>query len=162
MFAPRRLVEALANEDVEYVILGGIALTMHGSMRATFDLDLCYRRDRDNLARLARALAPLHPRLRDFPPELPFFFDEATLRTGLNFTLRSDAGDIDLLGEVPGLGTYADALAASQEETLYDVPVRILTLEGLERCKRAAGRAKDLLDLETIAALRAESARRST
>jgi hypothetical protein len=144
------------------VILGGIALTMHGSMRATFDLDLCYRRDRDNLARLARALAPLHPRLRDFPPELPFFFDEATLRTGLNFTLRSDAGDIDLLGEVPGLGTYADALAASQEETLYDVPVRILTLEGLERCKRAAGRAKDLLDLETIAALRAESARRST
>jgi hypothetical protein len=162
VFAPRRLVEALANEDVEYVILGGIALTMHGSMRATFDLDLCYRRDRDNLARLARALAPLHPRLRDFPPELPFFFDEATLRTGLNFTLRSDAGDIDLLGEVPGLGTYADALAASQEETLYDVPVRILTLEGLERCKRAAGRAKDLLDLETIAALRAESARRST
>jgi hypothetical protein len=162
VFAPRRLVEALAGEGVDYVILGGIALTMHGSMRATFDLDLCYRRDRDNLARLARALAPLHPRLRDFPPELPFFFDEATLRTGLNFTLRSDAGDIDLLGEVPGLGAYADALAASQEETLYDVPVRILTLAGLERCKRAAGRAKDLLDLETIAALRAESDRRST
>jgi hypothetical protein len=155
VFAPRRLVEALAREGVAYVILGGIALTMHGSSRATFDLDICYARDRDNLRSLARALAPLHPRLRDFPPELPFFFDEATLRTGLNFTLRCDAGDIDLLGEVPGLGVYADALGASQEETLYDTTVRILTLDGLERCKRAAGRAKDLLDLETIAVLRA-------
>jgi hypothetical protein len=70
VFAPRRLVEALASERVEYVLLGGIALTMHGSMQATFDFDLCYRRDRENLACLARALAPLHPRLRDFPPEL--------------------------------------------------------------------------------------------
>ena len=159
MFAPRRLVEALAREGVAYVILGGLALTMHGSMRATFDLDICYRRDRDNLRRLASALGSLHPRLRDFPPELPFFFDEAALRSGLNFTLRCDAGDIGLFGEVPGLGTYADALAASQEEALYDVPVRILTLDGLERYKRAAGRAKDLLDLETIAALRAEITR---
>ncbi len=157
MFAPRRLVEALAAEGVAYVILGGIALTMHGSTRATFDLDLCYDRERENLRRLARALTPFHPRLRDFPPELPFFFDEATLRSGLNFTLRSDAGDVDLLGAVPGLGGYAEALAASQQELLYTTTVRILTLDGLERCKRAAGRAKDLLDLETIAALRAEA-----
>lgn len=157
MFAPRRLVEALAAEGCAYVILGGIALTMHGSTRATFDLDLCYDRERENLRRLARALAPFHPRLRDFPPELPFFFDEATLRSGLNFSLRSDAGDVDLLGDVPGLGGYAEALAASQEELLYTTSVRILTLDGLERCKRAAGRAKDLLDLETIAALRAEA-----
>ena len=88
MFAPRRLVEALAREGVEYVILGGLAMTMHGSLRATFDLDICYRRERDNLRGLALALGPLRPRLRDFPPELPFFFDEATLRSGLNFTLR--------------------------------------------------------------------------
>jgi len=159
VFAPRRIVEALAREGVGYVVLGGIAMTLHGSTRATFDFDLCYDRERDNLGRLARALGPLRPRLRDFPPELPFFFDVPTLRSGLNFTLRSDAGDVDLLGDVPGLGTYADALAASQEETLYDLPVRILTLDGLERCKRAAGRAKDLLDLETIATLRAELGR---
>lgn len=154
MFAPRRIVEALAAVGARYVILGGVAMTLHGSARATFDLDLCYDRARDNLQRLADALAPLHPRLREFPPELPFFFDESTLRSGLNFTLRTDAGDLDLLGEVTGLGGYDDALAASQVTTLYEHEVRVLTLEGLERCKRAAGRAKDLLDLETIAALR--------
>jgi len=93
---------------------------------------------------------------RSRPRASPTSSSAATLRSGLNFTLRSDAGDVDLLGEVPGLGAYPDALAASQEEVLYDLPVRILTLDGLERCKRAAGRAKDLLDLETIAALRAE------
>lgn len=154
MFAPRRIVESLAAEDARYVIIGGVAMTMHGSSRATFDFDLCYDRTRDNLQRLARALAPLRPGLRDFPPELPFFFDEATLRSGLNFTLRTEAGDVDLLGEVPGLGGYDAALASSQVVTLYQHEVRVLTLDGLERCKRAAGRAKDLLDLETIAALR--------
>jgi hypothetical protein len=156
VFALRRLVEALAGEQVSFVILGGIALTLQGSARATYDLDICYARERENLLRLARALAPFHPRLRDFPPELPFVWDAQTLRSGLNFTLRCDAGDIDLLGEVPGLGPYPEVLAVSEELELYDVRVRVLTLEGLERSKRAAGRAKDLLDLETIAAIRDE------
>ncbi len=156
MFAPRRVVEALGDAQVAYVVLGGIAMTLHGSTRATFDFDLCYERSRENLRRLAQALGPLKPRLRDFPPELSFFFDEQTLRSGLNFTLRCDAGDVDLLGEVPGLGQYPEALEASMEVTLFERPVRILTLDGLERCKRAAGRAKDLLDLETISVLRRE------
>lgn len=111
------------------------------------------------LQRLSRALTAFHPRLRDFPPELPFFWDEQTLRSGLNFTLRSDAGDIDLLGEVPGLGAYKQALEASELLELYGQMVNTLTLEGLERTKRVAGRAKDLLDLETIAVLKEERSR---
>jgi hypothetical protein len=156
MFALRRLVEALLGEQVTFVVIGGVALTVQGSARATYDLDLCYSRDRENLQRLARALTPLRPRLRDFPPELPFLWDEQTLRSGLNFTLRCEAGDIDLLGEVPGLGAFSEVLAASEEVELYGHPVHILTLDGLERSKRAAGRAKDLLDLETIASIRLE------
>ena len=154
MFAPRRLVEALVTEQVACVVIGGVALTLHGSARATYDLDLCYSRDRANLQRLARALAPWNPRLRDFPPELPFLWDEHTLHSGLNFTLRCDAGDIDLLGEVPGLGAFADVAVVSEVVEIYGHAIRILTLDGLERSKRAAGRAKDLLDLETIASIR--------
>jgi len=69
---PRRLLEALAGEKVDFVIVGGVALVLHGSTRVTRDLDVCYSRSPENLARLARALAPLHPTLRDAPSSLPF------------------------------------------------------------------------------------------
>ena len=53
------------------------------------DLDVCYARDADNLERLAASLAPLHPRLRGAPENLPLFWDTRTLRSGLNFTLKT-------------------------------------------------------------------------
>ncbi|XXT15585.1 DUF6036 family nucleotidyltransferase [Sorangium sp. So ce429] len=151
----RRVVEALIGEHVDFVIIGGLALVIQGSSRTTNDIDMCYSRDRENLRRLARALAPFHPTLRGFPPELPFFWDEQTLWSGLNFTLSTDVGAIDLLGDVPGVGSFDDVVKGSEEIQLYGSAVRILGLDALERAKRAAGRAKDLLDLGEIAAIRA-------
>lgn len=116
---------------------------------------MCYSRARENLRRLARALAPFHPTLRGFPPELPFFWDDQTLWSGLNFKLSTDIGAIDLLGDVPGVGSFDDVVKGSEEIQLYGSTVRILGLDALERAKRAAGRAKDLLDLGEIAAIRA-------
>jgi hypothetical protein len=150
-----KLLAALTSEGVRFVVIGGVALVARGGARLTHDLDLVYDRAPENLPRLVRAVAPLHPRLRGAPAELPFFFDERTLRSGLNFTLTTDAGDLDLLGEVPGLGGYGEACACSSPVTLFGFDVELLDLDGLERTKRAAGRAKDLLDLETIRALRA-------
>lgn len=88
------------------------------------------------------------------PASLPFVLDARTLRTGLNFTFTTDAGDLDLLGEVPGLGQFPSVAAVASEVEVYGFPVKVLTLEGLERAKVAAGRTKDLLDLETIRSLR--------
>lgn len=150
----KKVVEALRAEDVAYVIIGGLALVIQGSSRVTNDLDLCYARDRENVRRLANALAPFRPTLRGFPPELPFVWDEQTVWSGLNFTLHTDIGEIDLLGEVPGLGSFVEVLAGSEEIELYGAPVRILGLDALERAKRAAGRAKDLFDLGEIAQIR--------
>ena len=96
---------ALAEARVRFVIVGGLAVTIHGSSYVTFDLDFCHARDRENLSRLAQALVPYHPRLRGAPTDLPFCFDEETLKGGLNFTLTTDVGDIDLMGEVAGVGT---------------------------------------------------------
>src|SRR5918912_1070022 len=96
----------LTQHQVEFVIVGGVAISAHGSSYLTFDLDVCYARTRDNLKRLAAALAPCHPRPRDFPADLPFVWDEQTLRQATNFTLTTDLGNIGLLGEVKGLGTY--------------------------------------------------------
>jgi hypothetical protein len=150
----RTVLEALAKHGVEYVIVGGLALVASGSTRVTEDLDLCYSRAPENLQRLADALAPFRPTLRGAPPDLPFVLDTASLRSGLNFTLATSAGDLDLLGEVLGVGGFDDAATDAVTVDLFGFAVRILSLDALERSKRAAGRVKDLLDLAEIAEIR--------
>lgn len=150
----RVLLDALRAEGVEFAIVGGIAMVLRGSSRTTIDLDLCYARGQENLERLARAIAPFKPRLRGAPDELPFCWDAQTLRSGLNFTLRTSEGDLDLLGEVPGIGVFEQVRSHSTELLLFGAPCLVLDLEGLELAKRAAGRAKDLLDLAEIEQIR--------
>jgi len=149
-----RALTVLADARVRFVIVGGLAITIHGSAYVTFDLDFCYARDRENLSRLAKALRTYNPRLRGAPEGLPFRFDEETLGGGLNFTLTTDLGDIDLLGEVSGIGDYAASLAASTPVELFGTNFDVLTLEALIVSKRAAGRPKDLQVLPELEALR--------
>lgn len=151
------LIEALVGAGVEFAIIGGVALVLHGSSRTTQDLDICYGRGRQNLERLAAALDRFHPTLRGAPPDLPFRLDARSLDSGLNFTLASDAGDIDLLGEVPGVGGYPQVADDAVILEIYGHAVRVMSLAALERAKRAAGRLKDLADLAEIAELRKRS-----
>lgn len=146
----RALLRRLSEAGVECVVIGGLAVIAHGYARATLDLDLCYARTPENIRRLVAAIAPLHPRLRGAPPELPFFWDEQSVRNGLNFTLTTDEGDLDLLGEVTGLGGYNDIALRAIEIDLHGARVRLLQLDDLIRAKAAAGRAKDLVDLEAL------------
>jgi predicted nucleotidyltransferase len=149
-----RALLVLADAQVRFVIVGGLAITIHGSAYVTFDLDFCYARDRENLSRLATTLRPYNPRLRGAPEGLPFRFDEETLRCGPNFTLTTDLGDIDLLGEVSGIGDYSASLAASTPVELFGTSFDVLTLEALIISKRAAGRPKDIQVLPELEALR--------
>jgi predicted nucleotidyltransferase len=149
----RELLARLSDAGVEHVVIGGLAVITHGHVRATLDLDICYARTPENIKRLVAALAPIHPRLRGAPPELPFFWDERTLRNGLNFTLVTDEGDIDVLGEVTGLGNYNDIALRAIDLEIYGAHVMLLSLEDLIRSKAAAGRAKDLVDLEALKAI---------
>jgi hypothetical protein len=150
----RSIFEALQRHRVDFVVIGAVAMVLHGSARVTRDLDLCYSRDGENLNRLAKALAPFAPTLREAPEGLPFVLDPATLKAGLNFTLRSRVGDLDLIGEVTGLGGYQAVVRLSVVMTVYDRDVQVLSLDGLERTKRAAGRLKDLADLAEIREIR--------
>ncbi len=102
-----------------------------------------------------RALAPLSPYLRGAPPGLPFRWDEDTLRRGLNFTLTTSRGDIDLLGEIIG-GGYADLLPHTLEVVVFGMTVRCLGLDKLIEVKRAAGRPKDLEAIAELEAIREE------
>jgi hypothetical protein len=96
------------------------------------------------LKRLREALLPFHPRPRGFPPELPFIWDEATLRNSSVLRLQTDLGDIDLLAEVAGVGGYEEARQGSQMVSAFDRPLAVLELRKLIRAKQAAGRPKDL------------------
>ena len=149
----RSLLILLTGAHVEFVIVGGAAATAHGSARLTQDLDVVYSRNLENISRLAQALAPHKPYLRGAPPGLPFIFDEKTIRSGLNFTLTTNLGAIDLLAEITGGGMYEDLLPYSIRLRLYGVECLCLGLERLIHVKRAAGRPKDLevlAELETI------------
>ncbi len=142
--------------NVDCILIGGWAATAHGSLRSTVDINFVYSRTSDNLDRLVTALAPHHPYLRGAPSGLPFVFDQATLRAGLNFTLTTDIGDIDLLGEVTGGGDYHRLLPFSVQLEVLGFTCRCVTLEKLIQLKRAAGRPKDFEAIAELEALREE------
>lgn len=139
-----RAVQVLCDADADFVIVGGVAAMLHGSAHFTNDLDIYYSRAAANLKKLRAALAPFHPRPRGFPDDLPFIWDEATLRNTTILTLRTDLGEIDLLAEVSGLGSYQEVKAQSQVVEAFGRTVTTIDLPGLIRAKRAAGREKDL------------------
>jgi hypothetical protein len=149
------ILRALADAGVEYIVVDGAAATAHGSARLTLDLDVVYRRTPANMARTAASLAPHHPYLRGAPPGLPFRWDVETMRHGLNFTLVTDLGAIDLLGEIVGGGGYDDLFPYTDTLTVFGLECRCLTLERLIHVKRAAGRIKDLEALAELAELEA-------
>ena len=147
------MLGALAEHHVEYIIVGGAAATAHGAVRLTH-LDIVYRRTRENIVRLAASLTTHQPYLRGAPPGLPFRWDAETVQRGLNFTLATDLGPLDVLGEIAGGGGYDALLPHSQALSLFGVECRCISLEQLIIVKRAAGRPKDLealAELEAIA-----------
>jgi hypothetical protein len=151
------LLQALNHNRVEYIVVGGAAAIALGSARYTQDLDIVYRRSPENLDRLVLALRDLKPYLRGAPPGLPFVWSRTTLSHGLNFTLETSLGWIDLLGEIPGGGRYEDLVTESVELEMFSGASKCLTLSQLIRAKRAAGRPKDLDALAELEALREET-----
>jgi hypothetical protein len=152
----QQLLPTLTQSNVRFILIGGGAAIAHGAARATYDVDVVYARDSANIHALAAALLPHKPYLRGAPPGLPFRWDEATIRAGLNFTLTTSLGDLDLLGEAPGGGTYQLLLPHSLELELFGQRCRVVTLERLIHLKRAAGRPRDLEAIAELEALLAE------
>jgi hypothetical protein len=154
---PVGIVRHLLTHQVEFVVVGAQAMRAQGSAYVTEDFDLCYRRTSENMSALAAALAPLHPSLRVAPASQPFVADLDSIRAAVNLELTTDLGDIDLLGEVSGLGGYDNVSAQSDQLSVFGNKVRVLSVDGLIASKRAAGGRKDylhLLELEELKKLR--------
>ena len=151
------LLRLLGDNDIEFIIIGGAAATAHGSARLTLDLDVVYKRSPENIARIVNALRPIQPYLRGAPPGLPFDWSVETVKNGLNFTLITTLGALDLLGEIAGGGGYDQLLPEVINVEIAGVNCPCLNLERLIKVKRAAGRPKDLEVIAELEQIRDET-----
>ena len=145
-----RIVAAFRAHEVDFVVIGGIAVLAYGHPRTTFDLDFVAALDADNAARLAAALRELGARVRGVDADLLEVdpTDPAQLASGANWTLVTDAGWLDFMPAAEGARDYeaisADAVA------VRGGTFRVVGLDDLIRMKRASGRDKDIDDIAAL------------
>jgi predicted nucleotidyltransferase len=153
MTSTRNLLQRLSDRNIDFVVIGGIAAVIHGSPRATFDLDVCAVPDHATCVNIVTAVSDLHPKFR-MRPDLPVVTpDNPNLRGLKNLYLRTDLMMLDVLGEVAGVGDFAACANESEWVDFRGLRCRVLRLESLIRAKKAAGRNKDLLALPELEVL---------
>jgi Nucleotidyl transferase AbiEii toxin, Type IV TA system len=148
-----RLLRSLVDGKVDFVVIGAVAAVLHGSARATFDLDVCFANDAANLDALGRVLTGLGARLRGVAEDVPFIADGATLKRVDVLTLTTIAGDLDVLRVPSGAPRYAVLRAHADRFDVGGFEVRVASVEDLIAMKTAAGRGKDLSDVAELEAI---------
>jgi hypothetical protein len=151
---PRAIFRALAEREVRYVLVGGLAATAHGASLATFDIDLCFQQEQGNCERLAVALSDLQAEIYPVRAE-PVPITRGLLLDYPMIHLRTAAGRLDLLAQVPGLGRYEDLIEEAESFDFAGLSVAVLTLDQLIRAKSALqDRPKDREYLDQLLALK--------
>jgi hypothetical protein len=144
------LLGRLARADVDFVVVGGVAVAFQGYGRATKDLDITYATDAENLQRLGDVLVALNAKLRGVMEDVPFVPDARTLARTRLLTLDTDDGGLDLLAHPPGAPPYATMRGRADRVELDGIVVAVAALDDLLAMKRAAGRPQDLVDIEAL------------
>jgi hypothetical protein len=159
-FDPLHALRTLHEHDVRFVLIGGMGARLHGSPTVTNDTDVCYERTPENLERLAAALRELHARLRGVDGDVPFRLDAATLAAGDHFTFVTDAGNLDVLGSPSGSDGFRSLARSAVPMDLDGLTVLVASIDDLIAMKRAAGRPKDLVEVEILSAVKDEASGR--
>jgi hypothetical protein len=148
-----QILKRLTECKVDYVLIGGMAAVAHGSPVITQDVDVCTSFDEANLVKILAALRPLDPRIRDRPDKMRLPEDIERLEGLKNLYLVTTLGKIDLLGELPGIGPYAEIRGRSVEMDVGGFCVRVLDLETLIAAKKVANRDKDRIAVRHLEAI---------
>jgi hypothetical protein len=136
----------LLEHDVDFVLIGGLAGIVRGSSYPSYDVDVAYARDPENLKRLAAALRELGATLRGAPKNLPFKLDARTLKHGSRFTFETKYGSLDILSDPDGAPPYEKLKRrAGKLEEVEGERIRVASLDHLIAMKDASGRVKDQL-----------------
>lgn len=147
------LLRSLVEGGVEFVLIGGLAVGMHGAVRATRDVDIVPDPAPDNLGRLATVVSALEGRQIGVDTEfLPHQPDAAGLAAGGSFQLATIHGQLDILQEGGAIPAYAELADAALKTEYEGLPIRYCSREHLIAMKRAARRPLDLRDLDELGA----------
>jgi hypothetical protein len=144
-----RILAALADHEVDYVIVGGLAVQTHGHVRTTVDIDVIPRPDPTNMARLAGALTSLDAQILN-PGSENLKIDASMLPRATLWQFATRHGAIDVLHEAPGAPPYEALRSRALEIHLGELKLAVVGRDDLISMKRASARA---VDLEDIAAL---------
>lgn len=153
-FEPDALLRRLTAAGVDFVVIGGFAAIAHGASVLTSDLDVCFAADDANLRALGAVLVELGASLRGVKEDVPFVPDAATLRRVSVLTLDTPDGPLDVLVEPSGAPPYELLRRRAERLDLGGFAVLVASLDDLIAMKRAAGRAKDLLVVDELEAIR--------
>jgi hypothetical protein len=154
------ILERLAAEAVDYIVIGGVAVGFHGYVRATKDLDIVPAPGRQNLDRLAAVLRALQAELDgagDFDAgEMPDPLDPEALAQGGNWVLQTRLGRFDVMQWLGGSELWEMLAPGAIEVDLDGLAVKVASYEDLVALKQQAGRPSDLEDLERLRQARGE------
>lgn len=159
------LMNIIDAHEVEYIVIGGFAVSAHGHIRATKDIDICPNPKKSNLARLAAALKELEAvpiDLEEFEGEFDLGPDYEGLQHGGNWTLMTKHGRIDVMQTFSfedveeELGDYKDIVNHAVDRMLHGRKYKFVSYEDLLKMKRASGRDVDLIDINSLKQARKE------
>jgi hypothetical protein len=148
------LIRRLIEHQVEFVLVGGMAAVAHGVTLVTRDVDVCCRFELENLQRLHRAVADLHPVHRATTPRLPWELAGDSWRSLKDLYLSTDAGTLDCLGRIEGLGDFAEVLRWAVPIRLWGRDCHILSIDGLIKSKQSLSRTQDKLAILQLQAIK--------
>ncbi|WP_420385376.1 DUF6036 family nucleotidyltransferase [Roseivirga sp.] len=136
--------ESLNKSDVEYILVGGYSVILHGYPRTTGDLDIWVRRDRDNYKKLLSAFDMFRLPVFDMTEDAFLDIDQFDV-----FRFGRPPVAIDIITELAGVD-FSQCYSKALKRTFEGVTIRFLDFEDLIRAKTASGRPKDINDIENL------------
>lgn len=153
-FDARELLRRLTAAGVDFVVIGGVAAIVHGSARLTRDLNIVFAPDEANLEALGAVLVQSEARLRGVEEAVRFVPDAATLRNIQLLTMETNAGWFDVHRRPDGAPPYGTLRTRAERMDVGGFSILVASLDDLVAMKRAAGRPQDLVDAETLEAIK--------